>query len=278
MQRSLASTLLSAPLLATLLSVSGCGSDPGVETKRNGDAVWSDDAQEIAYAAHRDVSQGTGSTGGGTTFHWTLRTRAADGSGDHAAAAERTFQLLALYDMHRAGYLLFLEVDSANGSHTNLLRTGSSTVTSVGADVSCPRTSSSPAVRLSPIYLPSPDGAVLARMLTPADCADWNAGVTSVGVDLLDATSLSVKSSAKVTYAGTAIDWTWTPDGTFVFTDGLSNWGFVPTASGASSRSKPGCFKPQTSSSDVAADGRKIVVQDDGTQTVTPGGTPFGCQ
>jgi hypothetical protein len=267
-----------APLAAALFVASiGCrNTTPVVIATPNTNAVWSDDGAEIAYAAHRDETRGTPRTGGGTTWRWTLHVRAPDGTGDRAALPERPAQIDEIFDMHRAGYVLFTEFDSSSGVYTTSIARGSNVVV-VGASVSCSRGDGSAPIPIRPRFVPSPNGSLIARTLIPADCDAWKKDEKSLAVDLIDAATLATKSTSRIAYSGEQLQSTWLPDGSFVVGDGVKAWRVSVGSATPAVVAVPRCWAPQTTSSDTTKDGKKIAVNDDGTQAITAG-AGFGCQ
>lgn len=241
--------------LAGWLLLSGCWREGGQLDQ----AVWSHDDQALLVA---ELSfRERGSFGAGTTskkdFGYQLVLADTSGGsrvpvgepvdGQNAAEiyAMQGWALSARFD--EDGLAWPVHTDLTTGAHTELP----------------PMSEGGPG-----FAVPSPSGLHIARIAADGRLVEVLASET------LRLTGVATLSPTQ------PVDWTWSPDGRFVVTDGSEAWAVEPEGGEVSPTDPPACVTPKTSSSPIAADGRVVRIDVAGEVRVEPGdpALAFGCQ
>ena len=282
------------------LSTAACGWEPRTDWSL---PVWSDDDQSIAVAQqsletkHNVALYGTG----GRTRYTGVQIHTAQPEGQEGFVAVGPMldgQVQSLYHMRSAGYVLVGHALTNEGNETQDrtwiytridLNTGQGRELdrreNVPSQLPCVEGSAfgaDPGI----IGVPSPDGGVIAMVVTEPDCAS-----TQSTLRFLDAQSLrqmgptydlereaNLREPSQLAVA-------WTTQGTFLvrsngFFFGGPATAYSPDAAPvALDNVGPDCFFPPTTSAQINAAGDYVEVNSSGQYRVTPGQNPgFGCQ
>ncbi|MBW1881254.1 MAG: hypothetical protein JRJ84_23105, partial [Deltaproteobacteria bacterium] len=288
-----------AGLCLVLVAGSGCARAVGPRVSQYV-AVWADDdsAQALVENSYRLVEQWTmeGWAPGGSTDHkYRLYTR-DDTDGELVPIGKwrrgdpgHWYEFARPYYMKGAGYFLFdateddgdyiwWQVDP-DGDYTQLFGIEADRFTC--DDTGFGEPDSDCTVRK---ISPSPDGSILALV-----SHDPNPRAYLVDVQFIDAWSHAPLGAGTVemdeipeTYEDGPVlqidpfahaQYTWTPAGDFLLSNLIRAWRVDPT--GATTEVPlPGCTYPDTTSSDIAADGRTLWLGEPYEEDMEP----FGCQ
>jgi hypothetical protein len=245
-------------VLLSLVTWAGCLS-PATQLDQ---AVWSDDDSELLLIELL-FDEGWAPPGEGTTpkenFRHQLYIADADGSDRRVLGEEQEAQNGGQpYLMSAAGYVLWSVVAGDEGKEAfrwmSLDDGTTRALDPLTADVEFG------------FAVPSPSGAHIAL-------------VSSSGgyVEMLDGTTLEVVADASPEALSGNVDWTWTPDGSFVVTD--RNRAFAVDTSGVVTEVEvPYCTYPKTTSSRISAEGVMVFVDGETVGFSDPfPTTAFGC-
>ncbi len=241
------------PLLLLALSsllLSACSLSPSKIDYPPEQAVWSEDDSEIA------VVQAIIDPTNADRHQFQMFVRKPDGSDNRQVTDVRSEQIRQLYYMQNPDYVIaeaFLEGQRSrfdritlDGNEITVMEIRSSP-----ADL-CPQaTGALPLIQNA--VLPSPDGQILAQLFN-RNCGEIEINFLQAR-DLLavDGYSLKIDAPAQAT---------WHPQGHLVIAlnDGKTAWQLNVEQAPAST-SYPRCLYPTTSSSNIAADGRRVMLR-----------------
>lgn len=266
--------------LSTSLLLTSCGKEE-TRTKQLDQVVWSDDGTEQAYVVMRFTEKRSLNPLNGTTekknFTHQVFIGKSDGTNHRAVGNEFTGQNGAsLYYMKNAGYIVASTLE-ANGDGAGFER-----FYKLDMNGTTYRLTQEP----NEVAVPSPDGKYISRVrFHPEQCntlPDTPHGSNcTVDLQFLDAQTLQIvddKTSHLNFGTDSAVpDVTWTNAGEFIVSTGNKAFSITPSTT-AKDASKPECFNPKTSSSNINAAGQFVFVS--GNQILSQPATEpgFGCQ
>lgn len=256
-------------LLPIIAACSKTALKPDADSAAEGPVVWADDGSEVALAVTMELPPLSDT--GGPRYRHRILLQKTDGSDRRTATPPRPYRCRGIYYMKRAGYLI---VESQlNNGHVRIDRISPAGGTEIpvietrGALNPCADSRVQAYIRTQ--VIPSPDGKLLAHAYSQA-CGE-------ITVDFLDAGRLIALSSETLPIDGPA-RLTWHPQGHLLVAldDGRTAWLMMP-GQVTLPATYPACLTPATTSSDVASNGRRAVVEGEKIRTKA-GGRAFGCQ
>ncbi|ALG67959.1 hypothetical protein [Beggiatoa leptomitoformis] len=263
----------------TALLINGC-STTSTEVKpeewktieRTDKAVWADDASDIAVVSQSFEQQQDNKR----NITHRLFIQNADGSNKHEITPQARENLNGeIYYMKQAGYLVVESLlDNGVRQFNKILLDGREIlIIETPNKDSQPCREESQGVQVFHTVLPSPDGQILANIYSP-ECG-------AVSVDFLFANNLNITSAQYMNITEPLIA-TWHKDGYIILTNASKTnaWRVSMQESQPVPIPPPACVSPVTTSSNIASDGRKIIISETGELTIENGGTQsaFGCQ
>lgn len=241
-------------------------------------AVWSDDGARYGLLRREWQPRDDGYGGTREYVAWSLELEDPATKQRMRAGAERTGAVAAspFYFMRSRGYFVVTSEDLRVAYVVGLDGSMRDLALLPDDGEGCPRAE----------LMPSPDGALLARIRLRMNACLEHSSTTSVSVDveMLDAETLEPAMATASIVMPRLPTATWTPGGALAFvasswTDGCATTRALHVGEGFVAADAPGCTFPPTTSSVIGANGAKLDVHD-GEVVVTPGqmSDAFGCQ
>lgn len=251
----------------------------------NDRAVWSEDATAIAIVRLSYEERQSFDPLMGTTekrnFEHQLFIRSVTAQDNRPLAPRRPHQVVTLYYMKQVGYVLvqtaipgavgasqFYKVDIATQQVSLILDVPPLSHWSCYS--STPPEVAPPPARVDYNVIPSPTGEFLVVTQSP-QCG-------SAKVTFLDARTLTTISE-QIVSVPEFMNATWHPDNYFILAGSKYALRFEPRGQSPLPIQIPGCIVPVTSSSDITADGRVLILTSNGLN-IQPANDRrgFGCQ
>ena len=237
---------------------------PGTETQveLTASPTWADDGSQYTYTKIRYTQDLTTTSNNRHQVY----IRNQDGSGEYALTTERAGRPTdELYFMKSQKYILMGVYDETGAQQTSEKTYLKLHLHDNGSlkEIEEVANHSFEDCRARFFYMvPSPDGALIAKVTQQEDCEGVSGGSITIKVEFFEARDMRLINYHQITLSSDPTGWRWSDDGTqFLITNDVRTAHLSTTIRPIASTIVPSCLFPRTTSSSTRDDGQTLVVQ-----------------